>query len=114
VSCNTPELQIPGIPAGDTFQGGKFRFKQTDDSYASFTGATLEIEIREWSECGAIRLTLSIGSGISLEDSDTTVVIDPVNPDLGPGTYYHKFRVTWPDNSRQTLLKGTWTICEGE
>jgi hypothetical protein len=115
VSCNTPEVDLPGIPHGDTFQGGKFRFKQDDDSYVDFSSAdAIELTVREWSSTGAVRLTRDLDEGISLEDSGTTIYLTAFDPDLGPGTYYQRLRAIWTGQPTMTLWAGTWTICEGE
>lgn len=104
-------VNLPDQRVGDTFRGMTVKFKQDDDSYVDFTGATLKAQFREWSPTGKLVKTIESGSGLSVSDG-TDVVYAPFTPDFGPGVVYHDLQATWPDSSVQTLLAGQWNLCQ--
>lgn len=102
---------LPDHRVGDTIRNLDFRYQQDsedDESFLNFTGATVKLQVREWSKTGAVSLSLDLDDGLELQASGTKIVMQTITPDLGPGTYFYDLQVTWTDGSIQTLFSGQW------
>jgi hypothetical protein len=93
----------------DTFEGVRFRTSPVTD----LTGATIRTQFRKGSKTNSVSKSLSIGSGITVEDLLNGVFVwDSFIMGLSVGKYFYDVEITFLSGDVKTYVEGTMEVTQ--
>jgi hypothetical protein len=101
---------IPDHYKGDTFESLTFTIKE-DGVAVDLTGATIKIDFRKKTNTGTNQASLTIGSGITVDNAIGGVfTLDSFKNDWEPDVYFYDTEVTLASGIIRTYFKGTLRV----
>ena len=107
----TPAIyNIPDHYRGDTFDSITFTIKE-DTVAVDLTGASIKMDFRNRSNTGKLQATVSVGSGITIDNAVGGVfTLDSFVNDWNADVYFYDLKVTFSDGLVNTYFKGSLTV----
>tara|TARA_R110000851_G_scaffold333456_1_gene513408 strand:- start:2855 stop:3202 length:348 start_codon:yes stop_codon:yes gene_type:complete len=95
---------------GDTFNSFTFTIKENGVPI-DLTGASVKIEFKKKSIKGDIQASMTVGSGITIDDAEGGVLrLDSFINDWLPENYFYDTQITFANGIVNTYFKGVLTV----
>jgi len=98
--------------SGDTWEGAQFTVTK-NGAALDLTSATIKSEFRVKTKTGAVKLTLTEVSGITITDAANGVFkLDKQIITLPADTYHYDIEITLSNGDKKSYVEGTWEIVQ--